>query len=103
MLVSLQSLPMDIPLQILMNLNIKFDKGWNYEPKDNTLIINLHNVTISKNDDYKDQIFIIFMHIYFGFLVNSSNNIKNTPPTFPKKLSFDFIDFFFLKKMFNIQ
>jgi hypothetical protein len=33
---SLESLPMDIQLQILMNFDIKFDKGWDYELKDIT-------------------------------------------------------------------
>jgi hypothetical protein len=53
---SLQSLPMDIQLQILMNFDIKFDKGWDYELKDNILIINLHDVMISNNNAYEDQI-----------------------------------------------
>lgn len=65
---SLQSLPMDIQLQILMNFDIKFDKGWDYELKDNILIINLHNVMISNNNAYEDQILNIFMHIYWIFL-----------------------------------
>ncbi len=47
---------MDIQLQILMNFDIKFDKGWDYELKDNILIINLHDVMISNNNAYEDQI-----------------------------------------------
>jgi hypothetical protein len=55
---------MDIQLQILMNFDIKFDKGWDYELKDDILIINLHDVMISNNNAYEDQILNIFMHIY---------------------------------------
>jgi hypothetical protein len=72
---------MDIQLQILMNFDIKFDKGWDYELKDNILIINLHNVMISNNNGYKDQ---NFKHLY-AYLLNISRGQN------PLKLAIPFL------------
>ncbi len=49
-------------------MDIEFNKGWEHEPKDRPLFINLHKLMFRTNNDYANQVSIIFMHIFLGLI-----------------------------------
>lgn len=46
----------------------EFDKGWEHEPKDRPLFINLHKLMFPTTNNYANQLSIFFMHIYVGLI-----------------------------------
>jgi hypothetical protein len=59
-------------IEILANLDLKFNKTSKYNPKSHILFMDLHNLMVLNNYDHEKQMSIILINIYFSVVTISS-------------------------------